>query len=70
MTIPVELIESDSWPSLRQKIADERAERLEGFLHISTWEAFLQQRSFVEALDWIMAESRPKRPPREVEDDD
>ena len=70
MTIPLELIESDSWPSLRQRIADERAERLEGFRHVSTWEGFIRQQAFIDALDWIVAESRPKPAPREVEDDD
>ena len=61
MTIPLALIESDVWPSIRQKIEVERAARLEGLLH-STPEGLLGAQQFIAALDWVVEQATPKMP--------
>lgn len=70
MTIPFDLIESDSWPLLRQKIAAERERRLNDLLHVATLEGMRKEQGFIDALDWIVDEAKPKPRPSEDELDD
>ena len=65
-----DLIETDPWPTLKPKIMAERAARIEGLLHVPTLDGMRQQQGFVEALDWVLEEARPKPAPREVSDDE
>ncbi len=64
-----DLIETDPWPMLKPKIMRERENRLEDLRHAPTWEGFQRQNGFIEALDWVIAEAKPKAPPREAEDE-
>lgn len=70
MSLPFDLIESDSWPLLRQKIAIKRAECFEDLLNIATLESMRKQQGFIEALDWLVDEAKPKPRPAEDEFDD
>lgn len=63
-----DLIETDPWPTLKPKIMAERADRMEALLRV-TKEALPQQQGFIEALDWVLEEAKPKIMPRELEDD-
>ena len=71
MSIPLELIESDVWPSIRHKIAAERERRLEGLLH-TTSAGLLGEQQFIAALDWVVDQARPKLMEKEesIYDDD
>ncbi len=70
MTIPLELIESDVWPAIRQKISEERERRLSDLLNVATIEEMRAQQGFIEALDWVVNEARPRRQPTENDEDD
>ncbi len=59
MTIPLELIEADCWPSVRQKIADERARRIESLLY-ATPDVLVGEQQFIAALDWVVDLAKPK----------
>lgn len=63
------LIESDVWPRLRSVIMQEREERMEALLRVSP-DKLAAQQGFVEALDWVMEEAKPKPPPRREEEDE
>lgn len=72
MTIPLALIESDVWPSIRQKIEVERDRRVEGLLQV-TPEGLRGEQKFIAALDWVLEQARPKMPDNDkgiYEDDD
>lgn len=71
MTIPLALIESDVWPSIRQKIQIERERRVEGLLH-TTPEGLIGAQQFIAALDWVVEQAMPKMPENEkgIYDDD
>lgn len=71
MTIPLELIESDVWPSIRRKIQEKRAECIEGLLHIHP-EGLRGEQKFIAALDWVVEQAMPKKPDNEepIYDDD
>lgn len=56
------LIETDHWPVLRQKIAAERERRMADLLHVATLDGMRQQQGFIEALDWIAAQAEPAPP--------
>jgi len=60
-----DLIETDPWPTLKPKILQEREDRMESLLHAATLEGVRQQQGFIEALDWVIAEAKPKPAPRE-----
>ena len=59
MTIPLELIESDVWPSIRRKIEDERARRVEGLVFVLP-EGLRGEQQFIAALDWVVQQAQPK----------
>jgi hypothetical protein len=69
MTIPVELLEPESWPALRERIHQERARRVEGLLRVMNLDGLKNQQGFIEALDWVLEEAKPKPPPRDDDDD-
>lgn len=60
MTIPLALIESDSWSSIRNKIEIERARKMEGLLH-TTPEGLRGEQQFIAALDWVLEQARPNQ---------
>lgn len=69
MTIPLELIESDAWPVLRQKIIERRSEHMEALLKVSTIDQMTRIQGFVHGLDWVLEEATPKPLPRDDNDD-
>jgi hypothetical protein len=72
MTIPLALIESDVWPSIRHKIQAERERLVEGLLG-ATPESLRGQQQFIAALDWVVEQAMPKPADNEkgiYEDDD
>lgn len=71
MSIPLALIESDVWPSIRHKIQAERERRVEGLLH-TTPEGLRGEQQFIAALDWVVEQSRPATPDSDkgIYDDD
>jgi hypothetical protein len=69
MTTPVELLEPESWPALRERIHQERARRVEGLLRVMNLDGLKNQQGFIEALDWVLEEAKPKPPPRDDDDD-
>ena len=64
------LTESDVWPRVARAIYDERTRRIEGLLHIQSIEAMRLEQGFIEALDWVVAESKPKPERTEKEDEE
>lgn len=54
------ITETDVWPRLSGAIMDERAARHDGLLHVTTIDQLIRQQSWIEALDWVLAEARPK----------
>lgn len=64
------IIETDVWPVLRQKIHEERGDRLESLLHAQTLDGLTRQQGFIEALDWVMDASRSKPQSRNGDDDE
>ncbi len=63
------LSESDVWHRLLPAIENERARRMRGFMLARDYEAVIRLQTWVEALDWIIAESRPRPLVREDEED-
>lgn len=59
------ITETDVWPRLREKIAAERARRIADLLFVSTLEAMRMEQGFVQALDWVLEEARPRPLERE-----
>lgn len=53
---------------MRHSIADERQRRMEGLLTVTTLDQLCRQQSWIEALDWVLAEAKPKQ--QKVEDDE
>lgn len=53
-------IELDIWPRVRKAIEDRREDTLEAFLRANDWNAVLRGQSWIECLDWVLAEARPK----------
>jgi hypothetical protein len=64
-----DLIETDPWPTLKPKIMREREDRLNALLHAATLDGMRQQQGFIEALDWVIEEAKPKMAPRENDAD-
>jgi hypothetical protein len=60
MTIPADLSDPFAWPVIREKIAAERAERVEGLLH-ATPEGLRGDQQFIAALDWVVEQSQPPK---------
>lgn len=65
-----DLIETDPWPLLKPKILEKRTHELEGLLHAATLDGLRQRQGFIEALDWVLAEAKPKPMPKEDDNDD
>ncbi len=63
------LIETDHWPILRQKIVEERARRIDGLLAVATLEGMRKEQGFVDALDWIIDQAKPRPQLTETDDD-
>ena len=64
MTSPLDFIESDTWPLIRQKIEAERARRIEGLLHVGP-DGLRGEQKFIAALDWVVDQAYPKAPDNE-----
>ena len=62
------LIELDKWPAGRLKIEDEIDRRMKDLLHVNTMEQLVEQRGFIEALQWVIETVDPPR--RENNDED
>lgn len=62
---PFDLIETDPWPRLKQKLVAERMRRIEGLMRASALDALRKEQGFIEALDWVLDEARPQKPQSE-----
>lgn len=60
------ILDSEIWPRVQQRITAERARRVEGLL-ICRPEGLLREQGFVEALDWVIEQSKP--PPEKAEEE-
>ena len=69
MSSPFDLIESDEWPAIRARIGNERVRRVEGLLRVGSLESLRLQQGFIEALDWVLEEAKPKPAPPPDDDD-
>lgn len=67
MTSPFDFVESDEWPALKARITAERARRIEGLLYVGSMEGLKHEQGWVECLDWVLEEAKPK--PQPVEED-
>lgn len=68
MTIP-DLIETDVWPVLRFKIEKERAGRINDLVGVQTLDEMRRQQGFIECIDWVLEEAKPKPRPRDDNDE-
>ncbi len=59
MTIPLDLLETEGWPMIRRKIAEERESRVNGLLHVTPG-ALIAEQAFIAALDWVVEQATPK----------
>ena len=62
--------EADVWPRVRRAVADERERRYGDLLAVATLEMMRHEQGFIAALDWVLAEARPKPLPPRREDDE
>lgn len=69
MSIPLDFIETDTWPDLRPRVQTERTARLQGMLFVATIDMLKYEQGFIAALDWVLEEAKPKPQPREDDDD-
>lgn len=58
--------ETDVWPKLGRKIAEEIDQRVQG-LRLVTPDRLVREQTWIEALQWVLDEAAPK-PPREEEE--
>ncbi len=58
-------IETDPWPRLKPKIQGKIQDTKDGFIHCVTLEGMRKEQGFLEALEWVLEEAKPPRPPRE-----
>jgi hypothetical protein len=62
------ITEADPWPRMRRSIAEERQRRLDGLMTVTTIDQLCRQQSWIEALNWVLAEAEPKPIPTTEED--
>jgi hypothetical protein len=65
-----DLIDTESWPAIRGRIQIERERRIEGLLYVLDMHGLKKEQGFIEALDWVLEEAKPKPKVRERDDDD
>lgn len=63
------LTEVDVWPRVAVAIEAERDRRMGDLLHVATIEGMRKQQGFIEALDWVLEEGRPKPRPKQDEEE-
>ena len=62
------LLEVDKWTAGRGRIEAEIERRLEGILRVKSMESLCEQRGWIEALRWAIAEVDPPRRENNYED--
>jgi hypothetical protein len=62
------IVEYEIWPRVSVAIEAERARRVDNLLFVTTLEVLHREQSFIAALDWVLAEAKP-RPLRHEEDE-
>lgn len=60
------IVETDVWPRLGRKIAEEIDQRVQGLRKIAA-DHLVREQTWIEALQWVLDEAAPK-PPRREED--
>jgi len=63
------ITEYDVWPRVSVAIEAERARRMDNLLFVTTLEVLHREQSFIAALDWVLAEAKPRPVSRHEEDE-
>lgn len=64
------IVEYEIWPRVSVAIEAERARRVDNLLFVTTLEVLHREQSFIAALDWVLAEAKPKPVSRHDEEDE
>ena len=64
------ITEYDVWPRVREAILTERGRRMGGLLHVATLEGMRMEQGFIEALDWVLEEAKPKPAPQQKDEEE
>lgn len=62
--------ETDVWPRVAAAIEVRRMELLHGFLHATDYMSVVRVQGQIDALEWVLAEARPKPVPRRDEEEE
>lgn len=54
------ITEIDVWPRVRAAVHEKRDDQMAALVHASDWDAVVRLQTWIEALDWVLAEGRPR----------